>query len=169
MQRRCFRTRRTTQKNRRIQYVHQWTENTLCLCVERCVADLCAGTFAGSVPEPACTCRSYVVVEPEKPRKPHSRSVGRRLRNSRFEHCSKGCLGDNHLRSRGALGRQGRNNARIDALGIKDAGEPFTQLWVDAYCKHGPDVHRHDVRNGAPSVIRTDHENVNPFTNKSPS
>ena len=47
---------------------------------ERCETDLFAGTFAGSVPEPACISQLCVFVsQAEKPEKPHSRSVRGRL------------------------------------------------------------------------------------------
>ena len=43
---------------------------------EHCGTDLFAGTFAGSVPEPACISQLCLVLNPaEKPEKPHSRSV----------------------------------------------------------------------------------------------
>ena len=49
------------------------------MCVswnERCGTDLFAGTFAGSVPEPACISQLCESCDPaEKPEKPHSRSV----------------------------------------------------------------------------------------------
>ena len=116
----------------------------------RCEADLCAGTFAGSVPEPACTVTQLCGWEPEKQesRSPVQWEAASELEVRTMFEC---CLGDNHLRSRCGLMRQARERAQDEPLGIIDA-DKLHCLGIAARFVH--DRSRTDTR-GSRQVLRS--------------